>query len=100
MEWEQKFYKDDNGRPIESNKIQSIGIIKYGSDGFYHWQCVDCNSVTSSRSCGWAMFKDALISILTRGYYEGNYYTESLDKYLGDPNYKELTSKDYNVLWI
>ena len=49
---------------------------------------------------GWAMFKDALISILTRGYYEGNYYTESLDKYLGDPNYKELTSKDYNVLWI
>ena len=55
MELEQKFYKDDNGRPIESNKIQSIGIIKYGSDGFYHWQCVDCNSVTSSRSCGWAI---------------------------------------------
>lgn len=56
MELEQKFYKDEDGREIEASQVTSVGIIKYGIDGFYTWQCMKCmdnDKIHGSRSCGW-----------------------------------------------
>lgn len=49
----QEKYKDDNGRDIDTSRVEFLVPYRYHVDGFYEWACPKCGNDHHSRSCGW-----------------------------------------------
>lgn len=47
---EQSSYPDGQGNSVNSSEIKYLGTFKYQFDGFFRWQCGNCQEEHQSRS--------------------------------------------------
>lgn len=52
-------YENEDGRFIDKNEIETLGTYEHMADGFFKWQCGNCNKVSQSRAfkIGGVVFK-------------------------------------------
>ena len=57
----QEKYKSSNGYEIDASEVEAFGTYKHVVDGFYSWQCGNCQKVSGSRACGWSIAGQVLV---------------------------------------
>ncbi len=50
----QEHYKDENGHDIPASEVRYLGPYRHLSDGFYRWECGQCQHEHSNRA-GWSI---------------------------------------------
>jgi len=43
-------YENEDGRYIDKNEIETLGTYEHMADGFFKWQCGNCNKVHQFRA--------------------------------------------------